>query len=62
MVEEGEKEFKTEVSVIGQIHHKNLVRLLSYCDEGQHRLLVYEYMSNGSLASFITKEYKLLLE
>ena len=53
VVEEGEKEFKTEVNVIGQTHHKNLVRLLGYCDEGQHRLLVYEYMSNGSLASFL---------
>jgi hypothetical protein len=50
---EGEKEFKTEVSVICQTHHKNLVRLLGYCDEGEHRLLVYEYMSNGSLASFL---------
>ena len=53
MVEEGEKEFKTEVSVIGQTHHKNLVRLLGYCDERHHRLLVYEYMSNGSLANFL---------
>ena len=51
--EEGEKEFKTEVSVISQTHHKNLVRLLGYCDEGQHRLLVYEYMSNGFLANFL---------
>ena len=53
VVEEGEKEFKTKVSAISQTHHKNLVCLLSYCDEGQHRLLVYEYMSNGSLASFL---------
>ncbi|KAL1346686.1 hypothetical protein AAHE18_08G204500 [Arachis hypogaea] len=53
VVEEGENEFKTEVSVIGQTHHRNLVRLLGYCDEGEHRLLVYEYMSNGSLASFL---------
>ncbi|KAK4591695.1 hypothetical protein RGQ29_016221 [Quercus rubra] len=53
VVEKGENEFKTEVSVIGQTHHKNLARLLGYCDEGQHRLLVYEYMSNGSLASFL---------
>uniref|UniRef100_A0A2N9HJA1 Receptor-like serine/threonine-protein kinase n=1 Tax=Fagus sylvatica TaxID=28930 RepID=A0A2N9HJA1_FAGSY len=53
VVEEGEKEFTTEVSVIGQTHHKNLVRLLGYCDEGEHRLLVYEYMSNGSLATFL---------
>ncbi|KAK2637137.1 hypothetical protein Ddye_031929 [Dipteronia dyeriana] len=53
MEHEGEREFKTEVSVIGQTHHKNLVRLLGFCDEGEHRLLVYEYMSNGSLASFL---------
>ncbi|ESW05846.1 hypothetical protein PHAVU_011G214400 [Phaseolus vulgaris] len=53
VVQEGEKEFKTEVSVIGQTHHRNLVRLFGYCDEGEHRLLVYEYMSNGSLAGFL---------
>ncbi|XVF77428.1 hypothetical protein PTKIN_Ptkin14bG0042200 [Pterospermum kingtungense] len=52
-VQEGEKEFKTEVKVIGQTHHKNLVRLLGYCDEGEHRLLVYEFMGNGSLSSFL---------
>ena len=43
VIEEGEKEFKTEVSVIGQTYHKNLVWLLGYCDEGQHRFMVYEY-------------------
>ncbi|XP_043700008.1 G-type lectin S-receptor-like serine/threonine-protein kinase LECRK2 [Telopea speciosissima] len=53
VVQEGEKEFKTEVSVIGQTHHKNLVRLFGFCEEGPHRLLVYEFMSNGSLASFL---------
>ncbi|XWS09800.1 hypothetical protein CRYUN_Cryun39dG0020300 [Craigia yunnanensis] len=52
-VQEGEREFKTEVKVIGQTHHKNLVRLLGYCDEGEHRLLVYEFMGNGSLSSFL---------
>ncbi|THG21009.1 G-type lectin S-receptor-like serine/threonine-protein kinase LECRK3 [Camellia sinensis] len=53
VVQEKEKEFKTEVNVIGQTHHKNLVRLLGFCDEGQHRMLVYEFMSNGTLASFL---------
>ncbi|XVE50636.1 hypothetical protein DITRI_Ditri01bG0179500 [Diplodiscus trichospermus] len=52
-VQEGEREFTTEVKVIGQTHHKNLVRLLGYCDEGEHRLLVYEFMGNGSLSSFL---------
>ncbi|XVF03863.1 hypothetical protein REPUB_Repub05bG0029600 [Reevesia pubescens] len=52
-VEEGEREFITEVKVIGQTHHKNLIRLIGYCDEGEHRLLVYEFMANGSLSSFL---------
>ncbi|KAF8036585.1 hypothetical protein BT93_C2340 [Corymbia citriodora subsp. variegata] len=34
-------------------NHKNLVQLLGYCNEGQHRLLVYEFMSNGTLANFL---------
>ncbi|PSR91691.1 G-type lectin S-receptor-like serine/threonine-protein kinase [Actinidia chinensis var. chinensis] len=49
----GEGEFKAEVSAIGKTHHKNLVQLLGYCYEGPHRLLVYEFMSNGSLANFL---------
>ncbi|KAB1223472.1 G-type lectin S-receptor-like serine/threonine-protein kinase RLK1 [Morella rubra] len=46
---EGEREFQTEMKVIGRTHHRNLVRLLGYCHDGIQRLLVYEYMSNGSL-------------
>ena len=46
-------EFETEVSAIGRTNHKNLVQLLGFCNEGEHRLLVYEFMSNGSLASFL---------
>ncbi|KAF8396074.1 hypothetical protein HHK36_017686 [Tetracentron sinense] len=39
MEREGEQEFKTEVRAIGRTNHKNLVQLLGFCDEGQHRLL-----------------------
>ena len=53
MVEDREREFQTEMRAIGRIHHKNLVRLLGFCDDGSHKLLVYEYMSNGSLADLI---------
>ncbi|KAL6187984.1 hypothetical protein ACLB2K_039379 [Fragaria x ananassa] len=53
---EDDLEFKGEVSSIGRTNHRNLVQLLGFCDEGQHRLLVYEYMSNGSLASFLFGE------
>ncbi|XP_030923318.1 G-type lectin S-receptor-like serine/threonine-protein kinase LECRK2 [Quercus lobata] len=56
--ENSDKEFKTEVTVIGQTHHKNLVRLLGFCDEGLHRLLVYEFLSNGTLASFLYRDSK----
>jgi serine/threonine protein kinase len=44
--------------VIGQTHHKNLVRLLGFYEEGDQRLLVYEFMSNGSLSSFIFQDAK----
>ncbi|GJS92674.1 G-type lectin S-receptor-like serine/threonine-protein kinase LECRK3 [Tanacetum coccineum] len=50
---DGEKEFKTEVNAIGRTHHKNLVQLLGYCDDSEQRLLIYEYMSNGTLAGFL---------
>ncbi|KAF7809419.1 G-type lectin S-receptor-like serine/threonine-protein kinase LECRK3 [Senna tora] len=53
LVEEGEREFLAEMRSIGKAHHRNLVRLLGYCAEGSKRLLVYEYMSNGSLGKLI---------
>ncbi|XP_010519464.1 PREDICTED: G-type lectin S-receptor-like serine/threonine-protein kinase At5g24080 isoform X2 [Tarenaya hassleriana] len=49
----GEREFVTEVNTIGSMHHMNLVRLCGYCSEGSHRLLVYEFMKNGSLDKWI---------
>ncbi|KAK4608339.1 hypothetical protein RGQ29_001950 [Quercus rubra] len=53
MEREGDMEFNAEVSAIGRTNHRNLVQLLGFCNEGEHRLLVYEFMSNGSLASFL---------
>ncbi|KAL3728912.1 hypothetical protein ACJRO7_033490 [Eucalyptus globulus] len=52
---DGEREFLAEVKTIGKTHHRNLVRLLGYCHDGENRLLVYEYMSNGSLADVLFK-------
>ncbi|XP_039158924.1 G-type lectin S-receptor-like serine/threonine-protein kinase RLK1 [Eucalyptus grandis] len=52
LFQDKEKEFRTEVNVISQTHHKNLVRLLGFCDEGQERLLVYE-LHNGTLSSLL---------
>uniref|UniRef100_A0A803NHG2 non-specific serine/threonine protein kinase n=1 Tax=Cannabis sativa TaxID=3483 RepID=A0A803NHG2_CANSA len=52
---EGEVEFLNEMRSIGRTHHKNLVRLLGYCHENSNRLLVYDYMSHGSLSNFLFK-------
>nr|XP_048319171.1 G-type lectin S-receptor-like serine/threonine-protein kinase RLK1 [Ziziphus jujuba var. spinosa] len=50
--------FKREVNIIGQTNHKNLVRLVGYCDEEQHRLLVYEFLEKGTLARSLLGEVK----
>lgn len=53
MMRENKKEFETEVRAIGRTNHKNLVQLIGLCNEGEHRLLVYEFVSNGNLANFL---------
>uniref|UniRef100_A0A7N1A1V3 non-specific serine/threonine protein kinase n=1 Tax=Kalanchoe fedtschenkoi TaxID=63787 RepID=A0A7N1A1V3_KALFE len=53
---QAEKEFKVEVEAIGRVRHKNLVRLLGYCAEGAHRMLVYEYVNNGNLEQWLHGE------
>ncbi|KAG8378369.1 hypothetical protein BUALT_Bualt08G0130300 [Buddleja alternifolia] len=50
---QGEKQFRMEVAAISTTHHLNLVKLIGFCSEGRHRLLVYEFMKNGSLESFL---------
>ncbi|PIN17930.1 Serine/threonine protein kinase [Handroanthus impetiginosus] len=50
---QAEREFKVEVEAIGRVRHKNLVRLLGYCVEGAHRMLVYEYVNNGNLEQWL---------
>ncbi|KAI4320518.1 hypothetical protein MLD38_033989 [Melastoma candidum] len=46
---QGKREFCTEIAIIGNIHHVNLVKLKGFCVHGRARLLVYEYMNRGSL-------------
>ena len=55
------KQFRAEVQTIGVIKHTNLVRLLGICVKGDMRLLVYEYMPNGSLDSHLFSERSSLL-
>ncbi|RLM77865.1 hypothetical protein C2845_PM12G28130 [Panicum miliaceum] len=59
---QGKREFCTEIAVIGNIHHINLVRLRGFCTEGQRRLLVYEYMNRGSLDRSLFRPTGPLLE
>ncbi|XP_057809872.1 probable serine/threonine-protein kinase PBL23 [Salvia miltiorrhiza] len=46
---QGNREFLVEVMMLSLLHHQNLVNLVGYCSEGDQRILVYEYMINGSL-------------
>ncbi|KAL2231613.1 proline-rich receptor-like protein kinase PERK7 isoform X2 [Sesamum indicum] len=46
---QGEREFQAEVDIISRVHHRHLVSLVGYCIAGSQRLLVYEFVSNGTL-------------
>ncbi|XP_056163978.1 probable serine/threonine-protein kinase PBL23 [Syzygium oleosum] len=46
---QGNREFLVEVLMLSLLHHPNLVNLVGYCADGDQRVLVYEYMPNGSL-------------
>ncbi|KAK3432933.1 hypothetical protein EUGRSUZ_D00446 [Eucalyptus grandis] len=57
---QGIKEFATEVMTISQLRHRNLVQLIGWCHEKKELILVYEFMSNGSLDSHLFKERSFL--
>ncbi|GJN03694.1 hypothetical protein PR202_ga21166 [Eleusine coracana subsp. coracana] len=52
---QGHREWLAEVFFLGQLRHENLVKLVGYCYEDEHRMLVYEYMSNKSLEKHLFK-------
>ncbi|KAA8529840.1 hypothetical protein F0562_034391 [Nyssa sinensis] len=51
--EKGLDEFKSEIAVLTKVRHRHLVALLGYCLDGNERLLVYEYMPQGTLSSHL---------
>ncbi|KAK7359139.1 hypothetical protein VNO77_01086 [Canavalia gladiata] len=46
---QGNREWLAEVNLLGQLSHPNLVKLIGYCCKDKHRVLIYEYMSRGSV-------------
>jgi len=54
---QGNKEFIVEVLMLSLLHHKHLVNLIGYCADGDQRLLVYEYMSRGSLEDHLLGKF-----
>nr|GMC92809.1 receptor-like cytoplasmic kinase 176 [Ipomoea batatas] len=50
---QGHKEWLTEITYLGQLSHPNLVKLIGYCLEDDHRILVYEFMPRGSLENHL---------
>ncbi|KAK1549882.1 hypothetical protein Q3G72_009475 [Acer saccharum] len=58
---QGHREWLTEVIFLGQLRHPHLVKLIGYCCEEDHRVLVYEYMPRGSLENQLFRRYSVSL-
>ncbi|KAJ6894646.1 serine/threonine-protein kinase PBS1-like [Populus alba x Populus x berolinensis] len=55
---QGNREFLIEVLMLSLLHHPNLVNMVGYCADGDQRILVYEFMVNGSLEDHLLGMYE----
>lgn len=51
---QGSLEFKTEIELLSRVHHKNVVGLVGFCFDKGEQMLVYEYITNGTLKDSLT--------
>ncbi|CDP18613.1 unnamed protein product [Coffea canephora] len=51
-----DKSFLNEIRALTEIKHRNIVKLFGFCSNGQHSILVYEYLERGSLAKILSIE------
>ena len=59
---QGGIEFKTEIELLSRVHHKNLVSLIGFCFDQGEEMLVYEYVSNGTLKDSLSGTSSTLLK
>ncbi|XP_071704140.1 receptor-like protein kinase HERK 1 [Rutidosis leptorrhynchoides] len=50
---QGVKEFLTEIQLLSRYKHPNIVSLLGFCDQGDEKILIYEYAEHGSLDTYL---------
>ncbi|KAH6798250.1 hypothetical protein C2S52_022804 [Perilla frutescens var. hirtella] len=49
------KDLRSEVKILARIHHKNLIRILGYCNEGTNKAIIFELLENGSLNKYLSE-------
>ncbi|KAJ0007214.1 hypothetical protein Pint_29557 [Pistacia integerrima] len=53
---QGYKEFRAEAELLRSVHNKHLLYLIGYCDEDEHKALIYEFMENGNLKNRLKEQ------